>query len=494
VVKPEVLPKVPTPAPAVPPAAEPSPEQSAAAVNDAVKEASATLDTFLKTVTGKSAEASTQIKNLLYAVQHAPQTAQAKADAVLALYHAQMQAIYDGIPPILLPLFPEDPNVLAASGAAAFLGATVVLPYLTIYNLRFGGYAGNLSAEDMQELLRNSSALLVDIRAEAELEESGVPDLRRSARGKAISTPPERLEPSVRRRTKRPVQAEKMLQAMTIASLRRVRRARDVIVMDSNGSQAKAMARLLREKGIRRPYILEGGYKGWVDQGLGTQAAYSVSASEAIKQDLEQMSQEDDNLLGRVNQFLSTDEGKIYVATGVGLSALVLANLKLVLEAAAVVGAAKLGVDAITDRSYARPRVGPGPRPPPPPPPKTGLAKIQEDAQNLVRQAQELQASIVSNYGKLQLMMLREQWAIPAGDAYKQYEDATPAEAAVEAEAPAHEPMEVPARAEEEAGIEAVEAGTAAVEAEADAAPAEDEETEAAAECEEKEPHEVEVY
>lgn len=41
-----------------------------------------------------------------------------------------------------------------------------------------------------------------------------------------------------------------------------------IIVMDADGSRAKAIARSLRKLGIKRPYVLYGGFQAWVKEGL----------------------------------------------------------------------------------------------------------------------------------------------------------------------------------------------------------------------------------
>eukprot|EP00258_Populus_trichocarpa_P031514 XP_024447533.1 uncharacterized protein LOC112325343 isoform X9 [Populus trichocarpa] len=41
-----------------------------------------------------------------------------------------------------------------------------------------------------------------------------------------------------------------------------------VIVMDADGSRSKGIARSLRKLGVKRPYLVQGGFQSWVKQGI----------------------------------------------------------------------------------------------------------------------------------------------------------------------------------------------------------------------------------
>lgn len=58
------------------------------------------------------------------------------------------------------------------------------------------------------------------------------------------------------------------LVAAVIRNLKNVRDSSKIIVMDADGSRAKGIARSLRKLGIKRPYVLHGGFQSWVKEGL----------------------------------------------------------------------------------------------------------------------------------------------------------------------------------------------------------------------------------
>ncbi|XP_040363606.1 uncharacterized protein LOC112169340 isoform X3 [Rosa chinensis] len=41
-----------------------------------------------------------------------------------------------------------------------------------------------------------------------------------------------------------------------------------VIIMDADGTRSKAIARSLRKLGLKMPYLLQGGFRSWVKDGL----------------------------------------------------------------------------------------------------------------------------------------------------------------------------------------------------------------------------------
>eukprot|EP00667_Euglena_gracilis_P003662 EG_transcript_3677 len=378
-------------------------------VNEATEEVNKTFGLLKELITGQAEKVSTGIAS-----------APATVDSLLAAYQTQVEQIRAAIPAFLLPLLPEDPTLAVALSGFALLSIVVGLPAFTLWNLRYGGYSGDLTPREVQQMLAEMDALLLDIRS-AEQAEAGVPDLRRTARDKALQTFIQPLPEAIRQRTPDPVKVEQGLHALTVASLRRVREAEAVVVMDSDGRQSRSFARLLREQGIPKSYVLEGGFAQWMKDGLETRDSYESTLKEQLRQDLEAILQDESTPLGRINAFVTSDKGKLYLGLGAALSILILTNIKTCLQIAALVAATKLTVDAVTDRSYLKPRVGPDWVEPPPP--KTGLAKLQEDAQNTIRQAKELQQSLAANITKLQFFMVRDLWDLPAGDALKLQEE-----------------------------------------------------------------------
>jgi len=147
----------------------------------------------------------------------------------------------------------------------------VGLPAAALYSAAYGGYAGNLSAKNTLALLQNEEALLVDIRSQAEREAAGVPELKRAARVKAVAVPISGVPASLRSRVDSVGQLEQQITASRIVGLSALNAATTkVIIMDSSGGKSKAMARLVRELGVARPYVLNGGFKAFKREGLNT--------------------------------------------------------------------------------------------------------------------------------------------------------------------------------------------------------------------------------
>ncbi|GJP79428.1 hypothetical protein CLOP_g9665 [Closterium sp. NIES-67] len=106
--------------------------------------------------------------------------------------------------------------VRAAYGAAGFdADDTVVIATLVttgtlllgvaFWRAAYSGYSGNLSAEEALAVLKESKAVLVDIRPEFLRDENGIPDLRRGARFKDCSVKFEKLDGPLRGRCAAPM-------------------------------------------------------------------------------------------------------------------------------------------------------------------------------------------------------------------------------------------------------------------------------------------------
>ena len=110
-----------------------------------------------------------------------------------------------------LGLDPSDPII----PFVLILGASTSF-WAFYWRLTYGGYAGDLSAKSCFEILKGDrNAVLVDIRPEDRSQ---------------------------------------------------------VIVMDANGNCSKGIARSLRRLGIKRPYLVQGGFRSWVEEGLRIKA------------------------------------------------------------------------------------------------------------------------------------------------------------------------------------------------------------------------------
>lgn len=133
----------------------------------------------------------------------------------------------------------------------------------------YGGYAGDLSPKSTLELLSSrEKPVLVDVRPEALREKDGIPDLRRAARFRYSSVTLPEVEGDVKRLLRGGREVEDALAAVIIKNLKAVQDRSKVIVMDGDGTRSKGIARALRKLGVKSPYLVQGGFRAWVKEGL----------------------------------------------------------------------------------------------------------------------------------------------------------------------------------------------------------------------------------
>jgi len=312
-----------------------------------------------------------------------PNAAVGTVEHVFELFEKIIETVYKVVP--------DDKEPLGAGQVAAVLTAlTFGYPLAVLYEARYGGYAGDFRAKRVQELLRTSNAILVDIRRAEERQQDGVPDLRRSARGKIVPVPPAELETYVKRQVMDTSEIELNKQSFTIASLKQVKDASRVIIMDKNGRNSIALAKKLREMGIERPYTMSGGYNAWLRSGLRTKRDYETEITELLQEELEALAEDDDNIIGVINGLLSTDEGRILLAgrlgLGLGAAYLLFDNIQLLLELSLAGGVAKYGIDKIRGvTDYADP----------PDSPQSTFEKLIEQASDITQRAIEFEDDII---------------------------------------------------------------------------------------------------
>lgn len=163
-----------------------------------------------------------------------------------------------------LGLDPSDPIV----PFALFLGTSATL-WVFYLSLTYGGYSGDLSPKSTLELLLGKeNVVLIDVRPEDLRERDGIPDLRRAARSRYASVTLPELDGSIRKLLKSGRDLDDILIASVIRSLKIVQDRSKVIVMDADGTRSKGIARSLRKLGVKRPYLVQGGFRSWGKQGL----------------------------------------------------------------------------------------------------------------------------------------------------------------------------------------------------------------------------------
>lgn len=161
-------------------------------------------------------------------------------------------------------LDPNDPIIpfVLLLGTSATFGASY-------WVFKYGGYSGDLSPNLALELLKNEgSTVLVDVRPEELREKEGIPDLRRGARFKYASVTVPEVDDSSKKALRSVKDVNDALFAVVIRNLKITHGGSKVIIMDNSGNRAKGIARSLRKLGVKRPYIMQGGFQSWVKDGL----------------------------------------------------------------------------------------------------------------------------------------------------------------------------------------------------------------------------------
>ncbi|GAB2222154.1 hypothetical protein Drorol1_Dr00013356 [Drosera rotundifolia] len=163
-----------------------------------------------------------------------------------------------------LGLDPSDPLIQFTFllGASSFLW---IVFWLAIY----GGYAGDLSPNlALQLLSSDKNAVLIDVRPEGLRERDGIPDLRRGARFRCANVSIPEVGDSTRKLLKGGKELDDILTAVVIRNLKNVGDRSKIIIMDSDGTRSKGIARSLSKLGLKRSYRVIGGFNSWVNEGL----------------------------------------------------------------------------------------------------------------------------------------------------------------------------------------------------------------------------------
>ncbi|KAI3823043.1 hypothetical protein L1987_04469 [Smallanthus sonchifolius] len=163
-----------------------------------------------------------------------------------------------------LGIDPNDPIV-----PFVLLLATSTTLWVSYWILTYAGYAGDLSPKLTLELLNGKeNVALIDVRPEDFRERDGIPDLRRTARFRYASVSFPEVDANVKGLLKSGKDLDDSLVAAVIWNLKVVQKGSKVIVMDADGSRSKGIARALRKVGIKGPYLVQGGFRSWIQEGL----------------------------------------------------------------------------------------------------------------------------------------------------------------------------------------------------------------------------------
>ncbi|XP_015958868.1 uncharacterized protein LOC107482796 [Arachis duranensis] len=163
-----------------------------------------------------------------------------------------------------LGLDPNDPIV----PFVVFVGSSATI-WAFYWLWTYGGYSGDLSPKLAMELLAgDKDATLIDVRNEDLLEKDGIPDIRRSARFRYANVTPLEVNDTLRKLLKSGRDIDDSLIAAIIQNLKIVKDSSKVIVMDADGTRSKGIARSLRKLGVKNSYMVQGGFRSWMKEGL----------------------------------------------------------------------------------------------------------------------------------------------------------------------------------------------------------------------------------
>ncbi|KAK4794557.1 hypothetical protein SAY86_012551 [Trapa natans] len=187
-----------------------------------------------------------------------------------------------------LGLDPSDPIV----SFVLFLGTASAL-WAFYWVWTYSGYSGDLSPRLTFELLMGKeNAVLIDVRPEILRETDGIPDLRRTARFRYSSVSLPEVDSSLRKLLKNGRDVEDGLIAAVIRNLKVVGDRSKVILMDSDGTRSKGIARSLRKLGIKRSYLVEGGFRSWASEGLRIKGLKPETALTILNEEAEAILEE----------------------------------------------------------------------------------------------------------------------------------------------------------------------------------------------------------
>ncbi|KAG8654375.1 uncharacterized protein LOC110616357 isoform X2 [Manihot esculenta] len=208
-----------------------------------------------------------------------------KAVQILKPVGTSFQQVYVAIVELekILGLDPHDPIVpfflLVGTSATLWVFYRVWV---------YGGYSGDLSPQLTLELLNGKeNSVLVDVRPELLREKDGVPDIRRAARFRYASVTLPKVDEPLRKLLKGGNDIDNTLIAAVIRNLKAVQDRSKVIVMDADGTSSKGIARSLRKLGVKRPYLVEGGFQSWVNQGLRVKELKAETALTVLNEEAE---------------------------------------------------------------------------------------------------------------------------------------------------------------------------------------------------------------
>ncbi|DBA67880.1 hypothetical protein WJX79_004261 [Trebouxia sp. C0005] len=150
-----------------------------------------------------------------------------------------------------------------------------------VLKLLFGslrGHAGEINpAAALDAVATGGNVVIVDIRTSRKKQSGGVPDLPFDNRLIEVEYA-EIVDRKVQGQLQNVGAIERQVTALQIASLKKVNKRTQILLLDKNGSTSKAIAKELSRKGFRKIRVIQGGFSGWTSSKLQTKMSNTVSA------------------------------------------------------------------------------------------------------------------------------------------------------------------------------------------------------------------------
>ncbi|GIL71514.1 hypothetical protein Vretimale_2628 [Volvox reticuliferus] len=239
-------------------------------------------------------ELNQELSSIRSAVQSAASSAESAVGSTVSSLEASIGdaagQVYNALPPQAQLVARDMGDVVYAFAShptsSLVLAGLVGVPLaIKSYADRYGGYNGDLSPQTVKELLNKEDVLVVDVRTEAERQDSGVLDLRKGARFNAAALPVDLVtfSPKWARESKAGERLGSTTIALLISRLNRIRTPLTKIVIMNNNDDlaARELARAVRAAGVLRVYVMAGGFQAWSAAGLGVASGktdYEASA------------------------------------------------------------------------------------------------------------------------------------------------------------------------------------------------------------------------
>lgn len=210
------------------------------------------------------------------AVQSAGREASQQASGAFEIVRPTLNRVVDFVSSTPAPLLAE----YALGGLVAYWLAP---PVLRLLGGGLRGYAGDVSAPAALDLVATRrNTFIVDLRSEREKESGGVLDVPGGA-ARLIELEYAAVEDRKLRSQLRNVsQLELQVTSMEVASLKKIGKGSTVLLIDRNGSQAKAVAKQLSARGFRRVFVVSGGFAGWTNAKLRVKPSGRVGRVEVL--------------------------------------------------------------------------------------------------------------------------------------------------------------------------------------------------------------------